>query len=148
VRGFAQYLSEDKGVHHPSELGVILVPQACSSLSPPPSAPQATNLPRNERDILSSGASSPLTNLQRSHGQPHCRRCQHWCKRCDGWSTGGTCRWYGARFPTEIHIRGCHWFPHLLASCSLQVSRLLTNVIPLGCSLLLPVDTVNSVQTL
>jgi hypothetical protein len=24
-------------------------------------------------------------------------------------------RGYGARFPTEIYTRGCHWFPRLLA---------------------------------
>jgi hypothetical protein len=40
-------------------------------------------------------------------------------------------------FSTEIHTRGCHWFPRMRV----------TNGIHLGCSLLLPVYTVNSVQT-
>jgi hypothetical protein len=52
--------------------------------------------------------------------------------------------WHGALFPTEIYTRGCHW-SH---ACSLQASRRVTNDIPLGCSLLLPVGTVNCVQTL
>jgi hypothetical protein len=55
---------------------------------------------------------------------------------------------YGARFSTEIYTRGCHWFPRLLASCSLEASRRVTNDIPLGCPLYLPVHPVNCVQTL
>jgi hypothetical protein len=47
---------------------------------------------------------------------------------------------YGGRFSTEIYTRGCHgaW------SAAMRV----TNEISLGCSLLLPVDSVNCVQTL
>jgi hypothetical protein len=50
-------------------------------------------------------------------------------------------RLYGARFPTEIYARGC-------IGSHAQASRRVTNGIPLGCSPLLPVDTVNCVQTL
>jgi pimeloyl-ACP methyl ester carboxylesterase len=39
---------------------------------------------------------------------------------------------YGVRFSAEMFTRGCHWIPR----------------IPLGCPLLLPVGTVNCVQTL
>jgi hypothetical protein len=39
-----------------------------------------------------------------------------------GWSV------YGARFSTEIHTRGCHWFPRLL----LEGVGTATNGIPLG----------------
>jgi hypothetical protein len=49
-------------------------------------------------------------------------------------------------FSTAIYTRGCHWFPRLLASS--QASRRVTNGIALGGSLLLPVCTVNCVQTL
>jgi hypothetical protein len=41
-------------------------------------------------------------------------------------------RWYGARFRTGFCTRGCYWIPR----------------IPLGSSLLLPVCTANSAQTL
>ena len=51
---------------------------------------------------------------------------------------------YGARFSTEICTRGCHWIP----PCLLEVNMCVTNGIPLGCPLLLPVGTINSVQTL
>ena len=52
--------------------------------------------------------------------------------------------WHGARFPTEIYTRGCHWFPRLLAwskhACDQwHSSRKFT---------LLPVDTANCVATL
>jgi aminopeptidase N len=50
----------------------------------------------------------------------------------------------GARFSTETYTRGCidsH-------ACSLEASWRVTNGVPLGCSLLLPVGTVHSVQTL
>jgi hypothetical protein len=43
-------------------------------------------------------------------------------------------------FRTEIYTRGCHRISRMLASA--------TNGIPLGSSLLLPVCTVNCVQTL
>jgi hypothetical protein len=51
----------------------------------------------------------------------------------------------GARFPTEIYSRGCHIGSH---ACSLEANMRVINGIPLGCSLLLPVCTANSVQTL
>ena len=43
-------------------------------------------------------------------------------------------------FSTEIYARGCHWF--------LKASRRVTNCIPLGCPIILPVGTVISVQIL
>jgi hypothetical protein len=52
---------------------------------------------------------------------------------------------HGARFQTEFCTRGCHWIPHIFA-CSDPMH--VTNGIPLGCPLLLPVGTVNCVQTL
>jgi hypothetical protein len=52
---------------------------------------------------------------------------------------------YGARFPTEIYTRGCHWIPRMFASSE---HMRVANGIPLGSSLLLPVCTVNCVQTL
>jgi hypothetical protein len=51
---------------------------------------------------------------------------------------------YGARFSTEIYTRGCHWIPRI----SLEANMRVTNAIPLGCPLFLPVHTVNRVQTL
>jgi hypothetical protein len=48
---------------------------------------------------------------------------------------------HGARFSAEIYTRGCHWIPR-------EANTRVTNGIPLGSSLLLPVDTVNCVQTL
>ena len=51
---------------------------------------------------------------------------------------------YGARFSTEITLEdaiGSH-------ACSLEASRRVTNVIPLGRPLFLPVHTVNCFQTL
>jgi hypothetical protein len=53
----------------------------------------------------------------------------------------GTGAVHGARFPTEIYTRGCPWFPRLLASS-------VTNGIPLGCPIFLPVHPVNCIQTL
>jgi urea carboxylase len=50
----------------------------------------------------------------------------------------------GARFPTESYTRdaiGSH-------ACSLEANMCVTNGIPLGCLLFLPVHTVNRVQTL
>jgi hypothetical protein len=38
--------------------------------------------------------------------------------------------------------------PLVSRACSLEASRSVTNGIPLGCPLFLPVDTVNCVQTL
>jgi hypothetical protein len=56
---------------------------------------------------------------------------------------------HGARFSAEIYTlgptRGCHLVPtHVRFKRNMRA----TNGIPLGCSLLLPVDTVNSVRTL
>jgi hypothetical protein len=51
---------------------------------------------------------------------------------------------YGARFRQKIPLEddiGSH-------TCSLEASMRVTNGIPLGCSLLLPVHTINCVQTL
>jgi hypothetical protein len=51
---------------------------------------------------------------------------------------------YGAHFrhkSTLDDVIGCH-------ACSLEASMHVANGIPLGCSLLLPVGTVNCVQTL
>jgi hypothetical protein len=45
-------------------------------------------------------------------------------------------------FSTESYTRGCHWFQRLLALMRV------TNGIPLGGYLVIPADTVNSVQTL
>jgi hypothetical protein len=50
---------------------------------------------------------------------------------------------HGARFRQEFTLEdaiGSH-------ACSLEVNMRATNGIPFGCSLLLPVDTVNCVQT-
>jgi hypothetical protein len=52
---------------------------------------------------------------------------------------------HGARFPTENYTRECHWFPCLLVC---EANRRVTNGIPLGCPLFLPVHTVKCVQTL
>jgi hypothetical protein len=52
--------------------------------------------------------------------------------------------WYGAGFREKLALDdaiGSH-------ACSLEAIICVTNGIPLGCSLLLPVGTVNSVQTL
>jgi hypothetical protein len=60
----------------------------------------------------------------------------------------------GARFPAEIYTRGCsgrklHSRDAIGShACSLEASRRVTNDIPLGYPLLLPVHIVNSVQTL
>jgi hypothetical protein len=59
-----------------------------------------------------------------------------------GWRADG----YGARFPTGIYTRGCHWFPRML--CSLEASMRATNGTPLGCTVFLLVHTVNCVYTL
>jgi hypothetical protein len=53
-------------------------------------------------------------------------------------------QWYGARFSPGFALEdgiGAH-------ACSLEANMCVTNSIPLGCPLLLPVDTVYSVQTL
>jgi alpha-mannosidase II len=52
----------------------------------------------------------------------------------------GTVRVFRQKFTLEVAI-GSH-------ACSLEVNMRVTNGIPLGCSLLLPADTVNCVQTL
>jgi hypothetical protein len=52
--------------------------------------------------------------------------------------------WYGARFRQKFTLEdaiGSH-------ACSLEANTRVTNGLPLGSSLLLPVDTVNCVQTL
>jgi hypothetical protein len=54
------------------------------------------------------------------------------------------CLLYGARFRQKFTLKGAIG-SH---ACSLQANKRLTNDIPLGCLLLLPVGTVNSVQTL
>jgi hypothetical protein len=59
--------------------------------------------------------------------------------------TEGFSLMYGARFRQKFTTEDAIGFPRLLASSSCMR---VTNGIPLGCSLLLPVDTVNSVQTL
>jgi hypothetical protein len=70
----------------------------------------------------------------------HHRRATHTadCSRrqgtnCDRASKFERCYVYGARFSAEIHT---------------QAKMRVTNGIPLGCPLFLPVDTVNCVQTL
>jgi hypothetical protein len=50
----------------------------------------------------------------------------------------------GAHFLTNVYIRGCHWFPRLLA-CSLEENMRVTNAIPFGCPLIVLVHTVNYV---
>ena len=50
----------------------------------------------------------------------------------------------GARFRQKFTLEDAIG-PH---ACSLEASRCVTNGIPLGCSLLLPVGTANCVQTL
>jgi hypothetical protein len=78
-----------------------------------------------------------------------------WLKRMKG------CRGLvsGARFPTVVSTRGCHWFRRLLAGhelCHIPLnglnsslhSRMPLDGIPLGCSVPLTVATVNSVQML
>jgi hypothetical protein len=52
---------------------------------------------------------------------------------------------FGARFSTEIYFRDAIGFPR---PCSLEVSRCVTNGIPLGCPLILTVAIVNYAQTL
>jgi hypothetical protein len=52
--------------------------------------------------------------------------------------------WYGARFRRKFALEDAI-DSHV---CALEASRRVTNGIPLGCLLLLPVGTVNSVQTL
>jgi hypothetical protein len=52
---------------------------------------------------------------------------------------------HGARFPTDIYTLEDAIGSHV---CSLEANMLVTNDIPLGCSFLLPVGTVNSVTTL
>jgi hypothetical protein len=59
----------------------------------------------------------------------------------------GTLAWYGARFPTEIHTRGCHWDPTHVR-LKLEANMCVTNGIPLGGPLLLPFGTANYVATL
>jgi hypothetical protein len=54
--------------------------------------------------------------------------------------TAGTMRVFRQKVALEDAI-GSH-------ACSLEANMRVTNSIPLGCSLLLPVDTVNCVQTL
>jgi ABC-type multidrug transport system fused ATPase/permease subunit len=56
------------------------------------------------------------------------------------WVGIGTVRVFRRNFALEDAIRS--------HACSLEVSLRVTNVIPIGCSLLLPVGTVNSIQTL
>jgi hypothetical protein len=49
-------------------------------------------------------------------------------------------------FRQKLYTRGCHWITR--TSCSFEANMRVTNGIPLGWSLLSPVGTVNSVQTL
>jgi hypothetical protein len=63
-------------------------------------------------------------------------------KKMAGMKPGTTVR---CAFSTEMCTQGCNnWFPGRLAYAIMRV----TNATPLGCSLLLPGGTVNSVQTL
>jgi hypothetical protein len=50
-------------------------------------------------------------------------------------------------FSTEMYTREWHCFPRLPASCPLEEGRRVTNGIPLGWQLFLPVHSVNCVQT-
>jgi hypothetical protein len=56
--------------------------------------------------------------------------------------------WPGpVRVSDRNYTRGCHWIHACSLECPLEATLRVTNGIPLGSSLLLPVSTVNSVQT-
>jgi hypothetical protein len=75
--------------------------------------------------------------LHCKHPAKHTSGLIQWQEECPWWPRF----LYGALFRTEIYTRGGHW------ACSLEANMRVTNGIPLESPLLLPVCTVNCVET-
>ena len=120
-----------------------------SLLSPlPPPLLQPTQQHHTNCSVRPTASASPARLLQLQHQRgrcKHCIRCFRLANTPSSATNGTSSRQCTVRvFRQNVTIEdaiGSH-------ACSLEANTRVANSIPLGCSLLLPVDTVNCVQIL